>query len=309
MPYEIIAFPTVATLNRILANEAVDIISPFYSGWSLGRLQPERHSRIRFITRLPTTFVSPPPFLDNDPRPLHKALGRMGSALSVYAMPSVHAKLYLTAPSAWLGSANFTRTGFSGIGELLLEFTPPLPELVRTFSTFERRSTRVTEANIDFLVESVRSGLTTLTPKLAAKDSIDAPIDDAISYDDFRKWIERRTTPDAAYIAERIHNKYRMSGHAYSGFHGVFSFLKQNPAIAMRLLKQRRLPIPDDILSNLAVFVTKYGEKFGGPRGGTWRSKLSVKLGGVHTGGGAGDVMVKRLLLQVPRYMRDKHLV
>lgn len=309
MPYEIIAFPTVATLNRILANEAVDIISPFYSGWSLGRLNPERHSRIRFITRLPTTFASPPPFLDNDPRPLQRALDRMGGALSVYAMPRVHAKLYLSARSAWLGSANFTRTGFSGIGEVLLRFTPPLPELVRTFSTFERRSTRVTEANIDFLVDSVRSGLTTLTPRFAATDSGDTPIDDAVSYVDFGKWIERRTTSDAAYVADRIHNKYRMSGHAFSGFHGVFSFLKRNPAIAKRLLRQVRLPIPDDILSNLAVFVAKYGDKFGGPRGGTWRSKLSVKLGGVHTGGGAGDVMVKRLLLEVPRYMRDKRLV
>jgi len=100
-----------------------------------------------------------------------------------------------------------------------------------------------------------------------------------------------------------------MSGHAYSGFHGTFSFLSKNPEIGRTLLTQHGLPIPAEILDKLAEFVRDHGHKFGGPRGGTWRSKLSQRLGGVHIGGGAGDVLVKRLLIEVPRYMREKELL
>jgi hypothetical protein len=308
---QIIAFPTIRELNRIISQDRIDIISPFYSRWALAKLAPTRHSKIRFITRLPTTYSSPPPFLDNDPRPLKESMSRLGSALSVYALPHVHAKLYLNPLHAWLGSANFTRTGFSGIGELLMCFNPPLEELRSTFDHFKTTATRVTEENLQYLVENVRSGLTRLSPHLdTVKDSGDASIETTASYEDFKKWIEaRRGDEIAAYISSRSHNKYRMSGHVYSGFHGTFIFLRDNQDIARELLKIRRLPIPERILNELSPFVERYGDKFGGPRGGTWRSKLSVRLGGVHTHGGAGDVMVKRLLIEVPRYMRYKRLL
>jgi hypothetical protein len=307
---KVIAFPSAGVLDEILAADTADIISPFYSGWALEQLEPARHNKIRLITRLPSSFASPPPFLDNDPRPLQKALRRMGDSLSVYAMPTVHAKLYLVPSSAWVGSANFTRTGFSGVGELLLRVSPPTLELSQHFRHFLRRSTPISLDDIDFLVANVRSGLTKLTPELSSgKNSGDAPMELAVSYADFGHWIERRSTDEATYINDRIHNKYRMSGHSYSGFHGVFSFLRRNPVMGRRLLKKRKLPIPDDIIQHLSAFVARYGDQFGGPRGGTWRSKLSVRLGGIHIGGGAGDVMVKRLLLEVPRYMRARGLL
>ena len=308
---EIISFPTTSELNRILGEGPIDLISPFYSGWSLQKLMPDRHSRVRFITRLPSSFLSPPPFLENDPKPLQAAMSRLGNALTVYALPHVHAKLYLTPATGWVGSSNFTRNGFSGIGELLLRFSPPSRALRRTFDIFRVRAKPVTEENIQFLVDNVRLGLTRLSPDLdAGKDSPDASIDAVSSYDDFAKWLKGRNgNENALYINERMHNKYRMSGHVYSGFHGTFIFLRENQVIGRELLKTPGLPIPDKILDELSKFVRRYGDKFGGPRGGTWRSKLSVRLGGVQTGGGAGDVMVKRLLIEVPRYMNHKHLL
>jgi hypothetical protein len=223
----------------------------------------------------------------------------------------VHAKLYLTAATGWVGSANFTKTGFSGIGELLLRFNPPSDELRKTFDAFRVKAKPVTKENIQFLVENVRLGLTKLSPDLdAGKDSADAPIDALSSYEDFENWIEgRKENEIATYISQRMHNKYRMSGHVYSGFHGTFAFLRENLIMGRQLLKIQELPIPDAILNELSKFIKRYGDKFGGPRGGTWRSKLSVRLGGVHMGGGAGDVMVKRLLIEVPRYMNHKRLL
>lgn len=308
---KIIPFPTITELNRILSDNKIDIVSPFYSGWALQKLTPKRHSKVRFITRLPTSFSSPPPFLDNNPRPLAEAMSRLGDSLTVYGLPNVHAKLYLTDTSGWLGSANFTRTGFSGIAELLLRFTPPSDDLRDAFDMFRNESQRVTEKNVEFLVRNVQSGLTRLRPDLeVSKTSGDVPIEDAISYDDFEKWLVRNKRHDnAGYIVARIHNKFRMSGHAYSGFHGTFSFLSKNPHLRRRLLKTRHDAIPNDILDRLSDFVQQFGDRFGGPRGGTWRSKLSVRLGGVHTGGGAGDTLVKRLLIEVARYMKQKDLL
>ena len=306
----IITFPTVSELNDILNGSRIDIVSPFYSGWALDKLTPARHSSVRLITRLPTTFLSPPTFLDNDPQPLKDAMSRLGDALSVYALPSVHAKLYVNDTAGWFGSANFTRNGFSGIGELVLRCSPPLDDLEGAFEEFMDESSPITHDNVQFLVQSVRSGLTRLRPKPAGgESSADIPTSDAVSYEDFGKWISRRRSEIATYLNQRMHNKYRMSGHAYSGFHGTFSFLTKNADIGLTLLGQRALPIPDDILDKLATFVRSHGAQFGGPRGGTWRSKLSTQLGGLQVGGGAGDVLVKRLLIEVPRYMRDKHLL
>jgi len=287
---KIIAFPTISEFNRILNEDEIDIVSPFYSGWALEKLKAKRHSKVRFVTRLPVTFFSPPLFLDNDPRPLRDTMLRLGSAFTVFALPNVHAKLYLTATSGWLGSANFTRTGFSGIGELLLRFTPPLEELRRTFNLFKSKATPVTADNVQFLVENVRSGLTRLSPDLdVGKRSGDASISDAVSYRDFERFLERKKgSENAIYIRQRIHNKNFMSGHAYSGFHGIFRFLEKNPAFGRVLLKLRRPLIPNNILTKVADFVEEFGDQFGGPRGGSWKSKLSVRLGGVQTRGGAG---------------------
>jgi hypothetical protein len=49
-------------------------------------------------------------------KPLKHAMDQLGSALMVFALPTVHAKLYLAQEQAWLGSANFTRNGFSKKG-------------------------------------------------------------------------------------------------------------------------------------------------------------------------------------------------
>src|SRR5438477_614861 len=91
----IIDFPPGSTLTRIMNSDRLDIISPFYSGWALRKLENRNHSHVRLITRLPDQYHSAPPFLDNDPKPLKQTMDRLGSTFSVFAMPTVHAKLYV----------------------------------------------------------------------------------------------------------------------------------------------------------------------------------------------------------------------
>lgn len=307
----VLTFPKDDELERILDHGSIDIISPYYSGWALDKISPRDNSKVRLITRLPTDCYSPPPFLDNDPKPLLSTMERLGAAFSVYGLPTVHAKLYINATSAWAGSANLTKTGFSGVGELLLRFTPATGELKNAFDEIKAKSKQVSTENVRKLVTSLDLGLTHIRPTVdIPQGAAVAPVTSAGSYQDFELWLKTRVKGEQAnYIIARIHNYNFMSGHTYSGFHGVSSFLVMNKAIAYTLLPLKEPPIPGEILDKLAGFVNKYGHKFGGPNGGTWNKKLSVRLGGTHSGGGAGDVVVKRLLILIPKYLSERGLL
>lgn len=285
----------------------IDIVSPYFSQWALHKLTERKREKVRFITRLPNQYHSAPLFLDNDPRPLKRAMELLGPALSVFALPEVHAKLYITATQSWLGSANFTHNGFSGKGELLIRIAPSGTLLPETFQSFLRKSTKVTSGNIDFLIRCMGAKLTRINPLPKTEDqSGDTSFSYAISYENFQHWLNSQD--DSGYISDRIMNKNHVSGHVYSGFHGVSSFILKYPDVGIQLLNVNDA-IDDEITRKLTAFVKKYGDQFGGPRGGTWNSKLSTRLGGLQTGGGAGDVIVKHLLHGVAKYLRYKGLI
>jgi hypothetical protein len=304
---DIVDFPGQGTIDRILNCSTIDIVSPFYSRWALRKLEKRRYSRVRLITRLPNEYHTAPTFLENDPRPLKITMKKLGIDLQVFRFPSVHAKLYLSTDSAWAGSANFTQNGFSGKAELLLNFPPPFNDLSEIFDRYLTKSVRINIDNIQFLIDCVKLGLTTLSPERQIRpESPDTPVAEAVSYEDFGEWLKSRGQ-EGQYLIDRIGNKYRMSGHVFSGYHGILAFLMKEKGIGSRLLG---VGSPNErILIRLAGFVKKYGSKYGGPRGGIWNSKLSRRLGGTQSGGGAGDVVVKRLLIEVPQYMRHKHLL
>lgn len=305
---DVIEFPSKSIFDEITDGDTLDIISPFYSAWSIGRLPARPTTRIRLITRLPEQYHSAPFVLENDPRPLKKAMDKLGSRLTIFALPSVHAKLYICPQTAWLGSANFTRNGFSGKGELLLRISPVQDNIRATFHRFIGQSVRVQATDVSFLINCLRDGIT----KLALQPSAGGALGDnletiaSVSYEEFATWLASR--PDAGYILDRVSNKNRMSGHVYSGFYGVSAFLRLNPKLGRALAKSE--PGAESMtLEKLADFVRKYGSKFGGPRGGTWNSKLSIRLGGLQSGGGAGDVVVKHLLPLVASYLRHKRVI
>ena len=303
----VIEFPHKSVFNEILSSDQLDIISPFYSGWALRKLENSSLSRIRLITRLPDQYHSAPPFLDNDPKPLKHAMDRLGTNLSVFALPTVHAKLYVSSDDAWLGSANFTRNGFSGKGELLIQVSPAQENIKQTFCHFLQFATNVRLQDISFLLNCVERGITRVNPLQDVDGgSGDIPALVAVSYEDFGDWLRSRT--DAHYILDRMSNKNRMSGHVYSGFYGLCAFFRKNPKLAVRAMQSEQAD-QSKTLDRLGLFVQQHGALFGGPRGGTWNSKLSTRLGGTQSGGGAGDAVVKHLLPLVARYMRHKKMI
>ena len=305
------AYPGRGVLKTILASENVDIVSPFVSGWSLSKIKPNGHKAVRLITRLPEKFHAPVAYLDNDPKPIKLAMERMGSKLSVYALPTVHAKLYVNHISAWTGSANFTRNGFSEKQELLLQ-TDETEPWRKIFKTYKSDSYRVSLADIDKLVRWCDLGLTKTRQK-APDDgaSPDQAVHFAASFDDFVKWLGKAGGPKAParrHLYGRVNGINNMSGHVYPAFNGVLAFLRMNIKNIPKLRSLTENQIPLDILSDLKDFVRMYGDEYRGVRGGFWRNYLSVTLGGTQVGGGAGDTIVKKCLILLPDYMRDRGL-
>ena len=130
----------------------------------------------------------------------------------------------------------------------------------------------------------------------------------SVTLEDFGAWLSP-SNPTQLAIINSLKNKNRMVGHAYSAFNGVLQFLLRNPSIAKDIIANPSASTSEGVTSKLTAFIVKYGDKYGGPRGGTWRSKLSTKLGGIQTTGGAGDTVVRRFMVTLPKYMRQRSLV
>ena len=307
---ETIVSPKEQHLNEIIRpGGRLDIVSPFFSGWTLSRLNDPRFIKIRLITRLPKSYYAPPAFVDNDPAPLRELMTQLGSRLEVYGDPEIHAKLYVGEGDTWLGSANFTRNGFSGKGELLIRFGTS-QDTRKIFSQFLKGRTRIKLSDVSRLEDFIKLGLTSKRKPIepGPGNSADLTVAATVTLEDFAEWLSP-ANPTHLAIINSLNNKNRMVGHAYSAFNGVLQFLLKNTAIAKEILISPDAATTDMVTKKLTAFIVKNGDKYGGPRGGTWRSKLSTKLGGMQTTGGAGDTVVRRFMLTLPAYMRQRSLI
>lgn len=304
-------YPNETTLKAILKSGNIDIVSPFVSGWSLSKIKPSRHQAVRLITRLPDKFHAPVAYLDNDPKPIRDAMQRMGVKLSIYALPTVHAKLYVNDKSAWTGSANFTQNGFSEKQELLLQCddTGPWGPI---FTRYKRDSQKVSLSDINKLVRWCELGLSKTRHKAPdGGTSPDQAVQAGASFEDFVDWLGKAVGPKAPirkHVYDRVRGKNYMSGHVYPAFNGVMAFLRKNPAHRLKLVHLDDSQIPADILSGLKGFIQVHGDEYRGPQGGYWRRYLSVALGGTQVTGGAGNTVVKKCLVLLPNYMNSRGL-
>lgn len=239
---------------------------------------------------------------------------RMGGQLKVFALPEVHAKLYVGPRGSWLGSANFTKNGFSGKEEILVRFDGNPVKLTQIFSIYRKRAKRVTLANVDFLAECVRKKLT----RVRAAPSGLAPTSDsgdpaAVSPtpDDFTLWAKSiGAVPyggSVTYVTDRLAGKHGMRGHAVAGFAPLFTFLSRKPMHRAALLASA-YPPDEAVLIDVARFVAKNGARYKNPKKGDWRTYLPTSLNGNQDSGGAGRTLVKHYLVALAHYMHDRGL-
>jgi hypothetical protein len=296
-------------LDTILDSDKVHVVSPFLSAKTVSRISSNRHKTFNLITRLPRLYNFPSAFIENDPKPLLDAMQRMGSKFRIYALPPVHAKIYINETSSWMGSANFTANGFSGKPEILIDFEQVHPELSRTFRTYLQQSTLITKQNLKALVGWIDEGLTEISRHGASKASQDEPESAGASYESFVAWLRTYQgvhKRDAQVLLNRAEGGNQMSGHVAIAFNGAMSFLRKNPGLLSNLLANKTGHPGPEVMQPLANFIRQHGDAYQGPRGGKWRNYLSTELGGRQTGGGAGNVIVRRTLILIPAYLRDR---
>ena len=309
---QFISHAKAAVLDTILDSNEVKIASPFLSKNTVSRISTNRHKRFELITRLPRTYHSPVAFIENDPLPLFEAAERMGAKFKLYALPTVHSKIYLNEQNSWTGSANFTDNGFSGKPELLIDFGEKSPDLDAIFKTYVNQSRIVTKKDLRTLLTWLDAGLTEVALRGGnAIATADEPEASGASYEDFVGWLGKYKGPhqaDAVVLLNRAKGGNQMSGHVASAFNGVTSFLRKNPALRQAVKKYSNTSFGQEITAPLSAFIKKHGDSYRGPNGGKWRNYLSTRLGGRQTTGGAGNTIVKRTLILLPSYLDHRNL-
>lgn len=302
--------PGRKVLAEILLGRSLSIASPFYSSSSVRLLDMQKSEKVSLITRLPDQYSMPVAYIENDPTPLKGMLHRHGNQFSLYALPTLHAKLFISEDAVWMGSANFTLNGFSGKQEIIAKFTGSRETWSKIYDSYLAQATRVTHEDLEKLVRWVDSGLTRVHRSPTPDDDEENHTAEVpFSFEDFVLWLQKRSAPLPdlrKHLFDRVNGKNFMSGHVRAGFHGTMTFLAANEDFVSVISSGKSDIVPDPVLKKFAEFVRLHGDEYRGPQGGRWRNYLSTKLGGVQTGGGAGDIVVKRCLALIPKYMDDK---
>lgn len=304
------SYPNHDLLSEIISGKQLKAASPFYSSASLQLINPKKLNGMSFITRLPTQYIMPSAFIENDPSPLVKLLGKMGARMKIYALPELHAKLYINEKSTWVGSSNFTMNGFSGKQEILIQFDDNEASWSKVFDTYMEDSVEVGQSDLEKLSHWISLGLTKIRSQHhTANETPGNEAKTPLTFEDFIEWLGEPKQPHAPirkHIHDRVKGKNYMSGHVPPAFNGAMSFLRLNSKHIPTLEKAKDNSIPYAVLEDFASFVRKYGDHYRGSKGGYWRNYLSTKLGGAQDTGGAGDTVAKKCLVLVPAYIKAR---
>lgn len=307
---EIYSYPDRDVLNEIISGPKIEVASPFFSSASLSLISARRTRSMAFITRLPTQYIMPSAFIENDPTPLAELFNQMNDRLSVYALPALHAKLYIKDKVAWVGSANLTRNGFSGKPEIVIRFKDSENYWAGVFSDYRSIATPVRKTDLAKLLKWIDLGLTKVwSQNITAEEPSGETVNTPLTFEDFVEWLAEPSQPHPSireHTLDRVNGKNFMSGHVPPAFHGAMAFLRLNAEHRNRLESVDETSIPSGILSEFATFVEEHGDEYRGPKGGYWRNYLSTNLGGVQSSGGAGDTVVKKCLVLIPAYVNAR---
>lgn len=303
-------YPNIHLLNEIVTSRNLRAASPFYSSASLQLIDVSRVKSLSFITRLPSQYIMPTAFIENDPSPLLDLVGKLGRRVKLFALPDLHAKLYVSDDCAWVGSSNFTINGFSGKQEIMIQFDGQHKAWSDAYESYRIDAVAVGLTELKKLSEWVSLGLTNVRSPLRSESHSDLGSKRTpLTLEDFIDWLGDATQPMAdlrKHLHDRVNGKNYMSGHVPPSFNGAMSFLQINRKYTRALQGVSDHSIPQPLLDEFAAFVRKFGDQYRGSKGGRWRNYLSVRLGGVQVSGGAGDTVAKKCLVLIPAYIKAR---
>lgn len=138
-----------------------------------------------------------------------------------------------------------------------------------------------------------------------------AGIDDKAN---FVSWLGGVGTVDSSYVLTRHSNGLltsgkpsNMSGHFHSGFFGIRDFLRSSPqyqgAFRNLVWSTGFWKSNQQLEHDFALFVQTHWAKFPGQKGGDWRKKLPLSLGGLPAkAGGRGSGLISRMFILLDQY-------
>lgn len=307
---EIYTYPDRHLLEEIVSSGQLQVASPFYSSASLALIAKGSLEKIALITRLPTQYIMPSAFIENDPTPLVQLFDDMDKRLTVYALPSLHAKLFVKENTAWTGSSNLTLNAFSGKQEIVIRLKDPDGFWSEVFSDYCKSAVHVNKDDLDKLLKWIDLGLTKVRSQYNTAEKPSGETDYApLTFEDFIEWLSEKKQPHPSirkHLLERVNGKNFMSGHVPPAFHGVMAFLRLKSEYRSRLEGLDDRSIPTDIFADFSSFVEDFGDEYRGSQGGYWRNYLSTRLGGAQKSGGAGDTVAKKCLVLAPAYVNAR---
>ena len=303
-------YPNLQLLNEIVASPNLRAASPFYSSASLQLIDPSRVRRLSFITRLPSQYIMPTAFIENDPSVLLELLRRLGRRMKLFALPELHAKLYVSDSYVWVGSSNLTLNGFSGKQEIMIQFDGQHKAWSDVYESYRLDAVAIGLCELKKLCEWVSLGLTNVqSPTRSESHSDLGSRKTPLTLEDFIDWLGDPSQPMAnvrKHLHDRVNGKNYMSGHVPPSFNGAMAFLQLNRKYIGALQGVSDQAIPQQVLDEFAAFVGRFGDQYRGSKGGRWRNYLSVRLGGAQVSGGAGDTVTKKCLVLIPAYVKAR---
>lgn len=304
-------YPNIQLLNEIVDSPNLRAASPFYSSASLQLINPSRVRNFTFITRLPSQYIMPTAFIENDPLSLLDLLTRLRHKMKLFALPELHAKLYVSDDYVWVGSSNLTINGFSGKQEIMIQFDGQHKTWSDVYESYRLDAVAIGLSELKKLSEWVSLGLTNVrSPNRSDSHSDTGSKKTPLTLEDFIDWLGDPNQPMAdvrKHLHDRVNGKNYMSGHVPPSFNGAMAFLQLNRKYVGALKGVSDQAIPQQVLDEFAAFVRRFGDQYRGSKGGRWRNYLSVRLGGAQVSGGAGDTVAKKCLVLIPAYVKARH--
>jgi hypothetical protein len=312
---QLLCGPKWSDLRAILRGGSPTLVTAYYGGGMLRRMAADAPAGIQLLVRMPVPSMAIPKVLPNDPTPLLAFMKRRTSA-QVFASSSIHAKIFVSDAQAIIGSANLSGTGFSGAAEACLSTTDTgsIAILRTAAQDFIAGSEAIDQRYVRALVAAVEAGQSsvsvapdaTLASQILEEGQAGNP-----SFDSFKDWLGRQKRPEARELLEYANGRNNMSGHVYTGYHGLCLMFRMDPGWARTLISKNWMApsIPHE-MQRISGFVGQNPGLIRGKVSAVWEdSYLPRNLGGSVGGGGAGEGVLRRMMTLIPRFLRELSLI
>lgn len=309
--------PVLSDIMALAGGEQFVLASAFYSA---ARLDATTISakRTEILVRLDLASIDEWVARTIAPDALLRLLQRHPDIdIKVYCSPTAHAKVYAGDTAFFVGSANYTVRGLSGMADeiLWLESDPKAAGVMRRALALYRSTLQpIAKDDLEEYVNKNLAKVKDLHRK--ARRSREDVLPSTTrrpprigTYEKFLTWLRTARSPAAAEVLARARGKGNLSGHIRMNFYGIRQFLLGHPVHGRRLRDADpalyRLTHDNSTEEALGRFVRDEAADEGGLVVDTWRTYLPESVSGKPKSGGGTLGNLNRMLPLMARHLKQ----